>query len=147
MEKTIPLPYMLDFYPLEDEKFTRIHQFFTNLKAGKFTTTKCKNCSSLLWQPRVVCPKCHSEDLEWIELPKEGEVFAYTSMVLGAPLGMEKDVPFVIAIVNLFYGGNEIKLFSRIDDVKYEDMAIGMKVKLKVIELGDGRVFYRFVRA
>lgn len=142
MPTTIPLPYMLDFYPLEDEKFTRIHQFFTNLKAGKLTTTKCKNCSTILWQPRVVCSECLSEDLEWIELPKEGELFAYTAMVLGAPLGMEKDVPFVIGIVKL--KDIDLKILSRVDDVKYEDCFIGMKVELKLTELEDGRVFYRF---
>ncbi|MEW6070429.1 MAG: Zn-ribbon domain-containing OB-fold protein [Candidatus Thermoplasmatota archaeon] len=142
MSNLIPLPYMLDFYPLEDEKFTRIHQFFTNLKDGKFTTTKCKSCSAILWQPRIVCSECLSEDLEWIELPKEGELFAYTAMVLGAPLGMEKDIPFVIGIVKL--NGIDLKILSRIDDVKYEECFIGMKVELKTIKLEDGRVFYRF---
>ncbi|MDI6707591.1 MAG: Zn-ribbon domain-containing OB-fold protein [Candidatus Thermoplasmatota archaeon] len=142
MSATIPLPYMLDFYPLEDEKFTRIHQFFTNLKAGKFTTTRCKKCSTILWQPRVVCSECLSTELEWIELPKEGELFAYTAMVLGAPLGMEKEVPFVIGIVKL--DGIDLKILSRIDDVKYEDCEIGMRVELKVIRLEDERVFYRF---
>ena len=30
--ENIKLPYMLDFYPLEDEKNTRISKFFENLK-------------------------------------------------------------------------------------------------------------------
>lgn len=142
MQKTIELPYILDFMPLQDEKFTRISQFFKNLREGKLTTTKCKKCSEIFWHPRVVCPNCNSDDLEWIELPNEGELFAFTSMILGAPLGFEKDTPFVIGIVDL----GKLKILSRIDNVKYEDCFIGMKLKLKIVNLEDGRVFYRFER-
>jgi len=142
MTQMIRLPYMLDFYPLEDEKFTRIHTFFSNLKSGRFTTTKCSGCGKMHWQPRAVCPDCNSENLQWVDLPKTGEVYAFTAMVLGAPLGMEKDMPFVIALVQL--DGAEFRILSRIDDIKYEDCRIGMKVRLKVIALDDGRVWYRF---
>lgn len=33
---------------------------------------------------------------------------------------------------------------ARIDNAKYDDLKIGDKVGLKVVELEDGRVFYRF---
>ncbi len=130
MTEMIRLPYILDFYPLEDEKFTRIHPFFTNLKAGKLTTTKCKECTTLMWQPRAVCPNCGSEDLDWVELPQTGEVYAFTAMVLGAPLGFEKDVPFVIALVHL--DNTDFRILARLDGVKYEDCRIGMKGSLPV---------------
>jgi uncharacterized OB-fold protein len=142
MTEMIQLPYVLDFYPLEDEKFTRIHPFFTNLKAGRFTTTKCRDCGKMHWQPRAVCPDCGSESLDWIDLPKTGELYAFTAMILGAPLGMEKDAPFVIALVKL--DGADFRILSRIDGVKYEDCKIGMKVRLKIVTRDDGRVFYRF---
>lgn len=135
------VPYLLDFYPLETEKFTRIHKFYENLKANKFTTTKCKSCNMLHWQPRIICPNCLGEDLDWIELPKKGVLYSYSAVVLGAPLGMEKDAPFVVGIVKL---ENDLKIFSRIDDIKYDDCKVGMNVELKIITLPDGRVFFRF---
>jgi len=94
------------------------------------------------WQPRVVCPDCNSDQLEYVNLPNTGELYAFTSMVLGAPLGMEKDIPFVMGLIKL--DGLDLKILSRIDDVKYEDCVIGMKVKLKIIKLDDGRVWFRF---
>jgi uncharacterized OB-fold protein len=142
MSATIRLPYLLDFYPLQDEKYTRIHQFFTNLKAGRFTTTKCRDCGKMHWQPRAVCPDCGSENLDWVDLPKTGEVHAFTAMLLGAPMGFEKDMPFVIALVKL--DGLEFKILSRIDGIKYEDCKIGQKVKFKTVAREDGRVFFRF---
>jgi len=139
----IKLPYMLDFYPLEDEKFTRISKFFQNLKEGKLTTTKCNTCGKLLWPPRIVCSECFSENLEWINLGVEGELYAFTEMRLGAPLGFYEDAPFCIGLVKI--GG--LLVSARIDDAKYEDLKIGDKVRLKIVELPDGRVFYRFFKA
>lgn len=138
--ETINLPYMLDFYPLEDEKNTRISQFFNNLKEGRLTTTKCKKCGKVLWPPRIVCSSCLSDEMEWIDLGTEGELYAFTEMRLGAPIGFVEDLPFCIGIVKI--GG--LLISARIDNTKYEDLKIGQKVQLKVVELEDGRVFYRF---
>jgi len=138
--ETIKLPYMLDFYPLEDKKNTRISQFFNNLKQGRLTTTKCKKCGKVLWPPRIVCPSCFSDELEWIDLGTEGELYAFTEMRLGAPLGFVEDLPFCIGIVRI--GG--LSISARIDNAKYEDLKIGQKVQLKIVGLDDGRVFYRF---
>jgi uncharacterized OB-fold protein len=145
MTRMVPLPYMLDFLPQEDEAHTRIHPFFDNLRQGRFTTTRCSKCGEVLWQPRVVCPHCNSDELEWVDLPKEGTVYSHTAMVLGAPMGFEEDVPFVIAIVELDLGGGRVlRLLSRIDDARYEDVSIGDRVHLKVLTYEDGRVHYRF---
>ena len=137
----IKLPQMLDFYPLEDDKNTRISLFFKNLREGQLTTTKCKSCEKLLWPPRIVCPECLSDELEWFELGSEGEVYAFTEMRLGAPLGFVQDAPFCIGMVKI----SGLLISARIDDAKYEDLKIGEKVQLKIVELEDGRVFYRFV--
>lgn len=142
MMKKIDLPYLLDFVPLQDEKYTKIYPFYENLKKGKLTTTKCKKCREILWQPRIVCPNCLSDDLEWIELPKEGKLFAFTEMNAGAPIGFEEDIPFLIGIIELDNVG--IKILSRIEDAKYDELDFDMKMEMKVISLEDGRVIYRF---
>lgn len=140
--KQIDLPLILDFIPLQDEDSTRIHKFWENLKNGKLTTTKCKKCGEILWQPRIVCSNCLSDELEWIELPKTGKLFAFTEMRAGASIGFEEDVPFSIGIIELDDVG--IKILSRIEDAVYDDLDFDMKMELKVINLKDGRVIYRF---
>jgi len=90
-----------------------------------------------------VCPKCNGDRMEWVDLPKEGRLFAYTAVYAGAPLGMEKDMPFVVAIVEL--DGSPVRVVARIDGAQFEDLAIGDPVTLKVIDLADGRVWFRFV--
>jgi hypothetical protein len=140
--ETVKLPFMLDYYPLEDSRATQISQFFQNLKKGQLTTTKCKKCAQLLWPPRIVCPNCLSDELEWVDLGIEGELYAFTEVRVGAPLGFVQDVPFCVGLVKI--GG--LLISSRIDNAKYDQLKIGDKVWLKVVELEDERVFYRFAR-
>ena len=140
----IELPYLLDFYPLQHEEHTRISPFFDALREGRFTTTRCTACSALHWQPRTVCPECLGDRLEWVDLPREGTLFAFTALEKGAPLGMERDVPFCIGVVELEAPGRRLRLLSRLDDARYDQLRIGTKVRLKVLDLPDGRVFYRF---
>ena len=140
--ETVKLPFMLDYYPLEDSKATQISEFFQNLKKGQLATTKCKKCAHLLWPPRIVCPNCLSNELEWIDLGIEGELHAFTEVRVGPPLGFVQDIPFCVGLVKI--GG--LLISSRIDNAKYAQLKIGDKVWLKVVELEDGRVFYRFAR-
>jgi enoyl-CoA hydratase/3-hydroxyacyl-CoA dehydrogenase len=138
----IDLPVALDFYPLEGDKQTRINAFFENLKKGRLTTTKCKKCGKVHWHPRVVCDGCSSDDLEWTDLPKFGKLAEYTAMTVGAPMGFERDLPFVMGMVE--FPGLDIKVASRIDGLRYEDAFFGMDVEFKTVYLEDGRVFFRF---
>lgn len=144
LPETIELPRLLDFYELQTEEHTGIHEFYENLRDGQLTTTECDDCGELLFPPRVVCPSCQSDDLTYVELPHEGELFAFSEVRAGAPLGMQDDVPFVTGIVDL----GEVRLSARIDGASYGDLAIGDPVTLKVVDV-DGpadheRVFFRF---
>jgi uncharacterized OB-fold protein len=137
-----PLPYLLDFYPLQDPAYTQIAPFFEALKEGRFITSYCKHCDRLHFPPRIACDQCTAEQLEWREMSKKGKIFAFTAMLLGAPMGMEQDLPFAIAVVEV--EGTRFKILARVDDARYEDLKIGMAVELKVHKLSDGRVFYRY---
>ena len=140
----IELPLTLDFYPLEGDRHTRINAFFENLRKGRLTTTKCKKCGKVHWHPRVVCDGCYAgdADLEWIDLPKFGRLAEFTAMTVGAPMGFERDVPFVMGVVE--FPDLDIKIASRIDGIRYEEAFSGMDVELNTVTLEDGRVFFRF---
>ncbi len=144
LPETIELPRLLDFYELQSAAHTGIHEFYENLRHGQLSTTRCRDCGNLQFPPRIVCPECQSDDLEYVDLPHEGELFAFSTVRAGAPLGMQSEVPFVIGIVDL----GDVQLSSRIDNAEYDDLEIGDPVELNVTEI-DGpvdheRVFFRF---
>ena len=137
-----PIPTLLDFHPLEDPRFTEIAAFFDRLRAGRFSTTRCRRDGRLLWPPRTVCPECHRSELEWVDLPRHGRIYAFSAVLAGAPLGMEEAVPFAVGLVDL--DGVPLRLFGRIEGRPWTELAIGAEVDVEGFDLPDGRIFYRF---
>jgi uncharacterized protein len=135
-------PFLLDFFPLEGGQETRLARFYERLGEGRLSTTRCRRDGDVHWPPRVVCPRCHEEELEWIDLPLGGTIYAFSAVLAGAPLGMESDVPYAVGLVDL--DGVDLRLFGRIDGKPWTELAIGDRVAVEPYEVGDGRMFYRF---
>ena len=135
-------PFLLDFFPLESAKETRLSRFFDRLKEGRLSTTKCAKDGELLWPPRTACPTCHGEELDWVDLPETGRIYAFSAVLAGAPLGMEDQVPFAVGLVDL--EGTPLRLFGRIEGRPWTELAIGQTVRVEPFDIGDGRFFYRF---
>jgi uncharacterized protein len=135
-------PFLLDFYPLETEKDTRLSRFYDRLREGRLSTTRCPKDRLLHWPPRTACPRCHTEELEWVDLPEAGRLYAFSAVLAGAPLGMEGDIPFAVGLVDL--DGVPLRLFGRVEGKPWNALRIGEKVRAESYDVGDGRVFYRF---
>jgi uncharacterized OB-fold protein len=135
-------PFLLDFFPLETADQTRLSRFFDRLKEGVVSTTRCPKDQLLLWPPRTACPRCHTEEVEWVDLPGRGRIYAFSAVLGGAPLGMEHEVPFAVGLVDL--DGVALRLFGRIEGLPWSDLRIGQTVALESFDIGDGRGVYRF---
>jgi len=135
-------PFLLDFFPLEGPEQTRLSRFYDRLREGRLSTTRCPNDGELHWPPRTACPKCHSEELEWVDLPEVGQIYAFSAVLGGAPLGMEADVPFAVGLVDL--DGAPLRLFGRIEGRPWKELHVGDRVRVESYDIGDGRFFYRF---
>lgn len=141
----------MDLYPQESKEFNRIHPFYQHLKEGRFTTTRCQDCGKEAFPPRVICPECLSENLEWIDLPTRGFVKVFTEEEIGVPLGF--DAPLIHALIDLC---GRLNLFTRVVNCKVGQLKEGDEVQLFVFrvdpvpqELGretamKDRVFFAF---
>jgi len=135
-------PFLLDFFPLETADQTRLHRFYERLREGRLSTTRCSRDDLLHWPPRTACPKCHTEILDWVDLPERGRVYAFSAVLAGAPYGMEDEVPFAVGLVDL--DGVPLRLFGRIEGRPWTALRIGEPVRVETYDIGDGRMFYRF---
>jgi uncharacterized protein len=135
-------PFLLDFVPRQGEADTRLSRFYARLRDGRLSTTRCPHDGTLPWPPRTVCPRCHATDLEWVDLPSSGTIYAFSAVLAGAPLGMEADVPFAVGLVDL--EGSPLRLFGRIVGRPWSELAIGDRVTVETYDAGSGRGFYRF---
>ncbi len=152
LPEKIDLPPLLDLWDQQDPSgpdATGIYDFYRNLAEGELTTTKCKKCGKLMFPPQIICPNCYSDELEWVRIPEEGELYAFTELKLGAPIIVENYAPFVIAIARFGnYPENGVQISGMMFDVKYEDLKIGDKVRWEILEIeGPGekkRYWYYF---
>lgn len=141
----------MDLYSQQSKEFTRNYKFYEHLRQGRLTTTRCRSCGQKAFPPRVMCPHCTSEDLEWVDLPTRGKVIVFTEEVHGVPLGFE--APLIHALIDL---QGELKLLSRIINCQAGELKEGDEVRMVVypvppapVETRDGvvmqeRVFYAF---
>ncbi len=120
----------MDIWPMETREFTRIYEFYDNLKAGRFTTTKCKKCGKVSFPPRVVCPECYSDELEYIDLPKEGKVITFSEQARGVPLGF--DAPLIHVWIDLGANSPIKRLLSRMVNCPAGKLKEGDTVRLKI---------------
>ena len=136
------LPFLLDFLPRQGESDTRLSRFYARLRDGRLSTTRCPRDRLLTWPPRTVCPRCHTGDLDWVDLPSTGRLYAFSAVLAGAPLGMENDVPFAVGLVDL--DGVPLRLFGRVVGRPWNELSVGDAVEVETYAAPDGRQFYRF---
>ena len=125
----------MDQWPLECVEFNRNYQFYDNLKAGRFTTTKCKKCGYTAFPPGVICPNCWSEEVEWVDLPRKARVVAVTETLAGAPAGF--DCPLILAWLG-FEKEDPLKhLLARIINCKEGQLKEGDEVEFVSFEVAS----------
>ena len=107
--------------------------------------TRCGNCNKVLFPPRYICPYCRRMGkLEPYKLSRRGKIVTYSIVHVGTE-GLEDQVPYVLAIVELDDGPH---LTTQIVDCKPEDIKIGDEVELTFRRIGqdndDGVIYYGF---
>ncbi len=90
----------LEQFPYFIEKAEKILPFWEGMNEGKFRSTKCMNeaCQELHFPPRILCPKCYSTKIEWIDLPQTGTVETFTFVEI-PPEGFSE--PYYLVMVRM----------------------------------------------
>ncbi len=107
--------------------------------------SKCETCGTYYFPPRDVCPKCRTKTkMVEYEFSGKGTVESFT-VVHTPPDNMEKQAPYVLAIIKLEEGP---MLTAQVIDVDPKDVRIGMPVKpvfRKISEDGEsGLISYGY---
>jgi uncharacterized protein len=112
------------------------------LAEGKLMASRCADCGTLNLPPRAICPKCHSENLEWAETSGKGKLTGFTVVSIAPTFMIEqgygRDKPYVSGVVELDEG---VKISARITGVnatKPEEIKIGTPLTVDFIAFGEG---------
>jgi len=120
-----------DPFPLESANDTKLHEFYAQLAQGRLVTTRCAKCGTRAWPPRGFCGACASDVHEWVDLPAEGEVHAFTVQETGLPSGFEG--PRIFAIVKV----EDLRIFTILTGADPAAVTIGQRVRLKPMRVAD----------
>ena len=123
--------------------------FWEGTKQGKLVLPHCKECNKVHWYPRLLCPHCHSDQLDWIEASGEGTLYTFAVQHRLAAGNWVKELPFVTAFIDLKEGDRMQTVLRGVDPNKPEDIKIGAKVKVEFEEANADTFipFWRVVEA
>jgi uncharacterized OB-fold protein len=85
---------------------------------------ECTLCRAKYFPARPVCT-CGSTEFKPYKLAERGEIVTWT-VISNAPIGFQKYVPYVVALIELEDG---CKLLSQVVDISPEDIVSGLKVE------------------
>lgn len=108
--------------------------FWTGGKRGELLICRCGSCSRWLHPPVPVCRFCLSTDITPEPCSGRGHVLTYT--INRQPWLPSLPPPYVIAVIELD-DDPDLRLTSRLVDVRLEDAAIGMRVSVRFEEAED----------
>ena len=122
----------------------KVADFVNYLDQGKVMATRCKQCQISYFPPRMDCPSCPESEVEWFEVKENGKLITYTVVNYG-PSGFEDDAPYILALAEFADG---IRILGRLSqDIKSDNIKLGMPLKVTAIKLADDRVSYEFQTA
>ncbi|MCL5985476.1 MAG: Zn-ribbon domain-containing OB-fold protein [Actinobacteria bacterium] len=102
-------------------------KFWEAAKNHQLVLQRCKSCGEIIYFPRIICYRCLSEDLEWVESIGNGTVYSFTIIMQPAYKSFESEVPYVYAIIDLDDGA---RMISNIVNIEPTKVKIGMRVKV-----------------
>ncbi|MEU6577920.1 OB-fold domain-containing protein [Streptomyces sp. NPDC046805] len=95
------------------------------LAAGELCFQRCADCEQAVFYPRLLCPHCGGESLDWQVSAGVGTVYAATVVhKRGA-------APYNVVLVDLDDG---FRMMSRVEGLSpEEDVAVGTRVRVAVV--------------
>ena len=104
--------------------------YFDALRAGRFQIQKCGACAKHIFYPRVLCPHCGSNHVEWVAPSGRGSVYS-TSIVRRK---VDAGGDYNVALIDLAEGP---RLMCRVDGIALDQIRIGMQVQAKILTEAD----------
>ncbi|MBK9781859.1 MAG: Zn-ribbon domain-containing OB-fold protein [Anaerolineales bacterium] len=112
------------------------------LAEHKLMTVKCMKCGGVYAPPRAICPKCHSEEMEWVEASGKGKLAGFTIIYSGPTFmveqGFDKKNPYVSGIVELEEGTFISARITGLDMSKPAEIKVGTPLNVDFVEFGEG---------
>lgn len=113
-----------------------VQEFYRRLRNHEFSSTRCRACREIAFPPRSFCPSCHARDVEWIDLPSRGTLYAFTTQ----ERSLRFMAPDVLGLVELDGVGHILSLIL----APLHELSIGQPVELSFHAISEQLVVHAF---
>jgi len=136
---------------LTDERQITSNSFYQFLGEKKLMGSKCKNCQAIYLPPHPICHKCHSTDMEWVEMKGGGKLAAFTAISVGPTCtiaeGHDRNNPYLVGIVKMDEGPKICGRIQGIDPKNPDRIKVGTAVKVEFPQKVEGARIYLAFKA
>ena len=87
--------------PLPQPITPEARPYWDGLKQEKLMLPKCGDCGHVFWYPRVLCPRCHSRHITWVQSSGKGKLYAFEIAHQSFNKAIKVPPPYVLAMVEL----------------------------------------------
>ena len=105
-------------------------EYYAGLERGELLIQHCAQCGRENMYPRVRCPYCYSDALEWKPSSGRGRLYRFTVQRAGAPTGFEDELPYALGVVRL---DEDVQVLGRLSPNggdSWDDYAVDATVEL-----------------
>ena len=95
----------------------------------RLTCPRCAACATMRMPPSPFCPRCRSQNIEWVDLSGRGTVWSFTIARHALIPELADCLPFVVAVVDL-EGAPGVRLVANVIDTEVEDVHVGMPLEV-----------------
>lgn len=103
-------------------------RYFEYLSQNVFEIPKCGKCGKFHFFPRVLCPFCGSENLQWAAPTGFATVYSTTTV-------RRQEGDYNVSLIELEEGP---RLMSRVEGIYPDEVRIGLKVRTHILQREDG---------
>ena len=100
--------------------------FWDAARDGKLLIKHCNACGEHHFYPRPFCPKCWSDDVEWVEASGRATLYSWSVVHRNDLPPFGDRVPYVAAVVDLAEGP---RMMTNVVECEFDALTMGMDVE------------------
>ena len=90
--------------PLPTPMTPEAKPYWDGLREEKLMLPKCGDCGTAFFYPRILCPKCHSRNVGWVQASGKGKLYSFEIAYRTFNPAFKVEAPFILAMVELEEG-------------------------------------------
>ena len=125
--------------PLPDRQDIDHARFWDGTDKGELHARHCAACGRHHWPPRLGCPYCSSERVDWARVRPRGKVFSWTVIHRSQTAGFEADTPYAVVLVELDEAKG-VRMIGNLVSCPPDRLAAGLAVEAVLTPAADSVV-------